>query len=428
MRKRRPLNPEFRPFGVFRASPAFHLYLVQAVTFFYMAWRFASRNYAVYGTLPDDQFDYPRTFMFELLPVQLVEFLSFQFIYDLGVPRPGEGALTFLQLVIIGACAAGFLGVVPRIAARIAFVLGLHFVGLMQSSNAEVDGSTLVLGALFVLAVTPRGALYNWRDGFHPLRRATAHHWPIVVLFMIVGAFYTTAGINKLVDVGPHWPAVLRLDNLADNAIERSLFAWNRFADPAIAALHHSPWLSLVGGIVTLIGEIGFITILFLPRFRWFMVISMVMLHGLVFATTGINFMGSSLILLLCVDWNTPLRTLAVYYDDRCGMCSSTVRTLRRMDWFHRLTYVPISSVADDDPIDAAQLQSTMAVRDENGALYYGADAFEQLGSRCLPLAPFALLMKVPGAIYPARRVYGRIARRRQAISCRLDLQPERPS
>jgi len=53
-------NRLLRFFGILRESPALHFYLLQAVVFLYLAWRFASRNYTVFGVLPDEAFTYPR--------------------------------------------------------------------------------------------------------------------------------------------------------------------------------------------------------------------------------------------------------------------------------------------------------------------------------------------------------------------------------
>ena len=67
-------NREVRFFGILRESPAFHFYLLQAVAFLYLAFRFASRNYTVYGILPDEAFDYPRAYLNELWPLPPLHF------------------------------------------------------------------------------------------------------------------------------------------------------------------------------------------------------------------------------------------------------------------------------------------------------------------------------------------------------------------
>ena len=47
----------------------------------------------------------------------------------------------------------------------------------------------------------------------------------------------------------------------------------------------------------------------------------MIVLHVSVYYSAGINFLGSSFILLLCFDWNAPFRKATIYFDQDCGIC-----------------------------------------------------------------------------------------------------------
>src|SRR5262245_3584093 len=98
-RSRRSTSREVRFFGVLRESPALHFYLLQAVGFLYLAWRFASRSYVVYGILPDEAFDFPRPYQTELWPVPWLHFTTFQFLYDF-VPRPGPEGIRLMQYAV----------------------------------------------------------------------------------------------------------------------------------------------------------------------------------------------------------------------------------------------------------------------------------------------------------------------------------------
>jgi predicted DCC family thiol-disulfide oxidoreductase YuxK len=411
----RPGHRELRFFGVLRESPALHLYLLQAVAFAYLAYRFASRDYTVYGLLPDDAFDFPRTYLNELLPVPGLWLTTGQFVYAV-LPHPGPAVLYGIQVAVIACSLLGLCGVLPRWNAWIAFLLATHVTGLVQSSNADVDGGSLVLCAVLILALAPAGALYSWHQGFHPLRRSVGNHWPLFLLLLVTGAFYSASGLNKLIEIGLDWPWTVHLENLASTGIEQSLQACGRVRTPALAA-HVTPGLSFLGGWVTLAGEAGFLSVLWLPRFRPFFVVTMVALHALVYLLQGINFLGSSCILLLCLDWNVLARRATVLYDQDCGLCVRTMRVLARLDVFRRLDLVPLLEA--DGRADPGLLRQAMGLVDENGEVYYGADAFEQAGARVPLLWPYALLMKVPGLIYPARAVYAVVARRRSP-ACRL--------
>lgn len=393
-------NREIRFFGVFRPSPPLHFYLLQFVGFAYFLYRFASRSYTAYGHVPDDLFRYQRSsVVLELWPVPLLHFTSLQFIYAV-LPRPTPQVIAGLQIVIVLACLCGLAGLAPRWSALAAFVLGLHVTGLMQSSNSELDGGTLALCSMLILALSPRESFYRAGKSLTLSRRHPDYHWPLFLLLMVVGVYYTTAGLNKIVDIGPHWPFVLHLDRLAERGIERSLFVASRFAAPSVAALHRSALLSSVAGVITLAGELFFITVLILPRYRLFFVVTAITLHVLVFLMAGINFVGSSAILLLCLDWNVLVRRATLSYDPASPIGRRAARWATRFGWLGRLVVSPIES-------PRPQLPQALRLVDESGEVYDGVDALEQAAARCPVWWPFALLMKVPGVAYAARYIYG---------------------
>jgi hypothetical protein len=399
-------NPEIRFMGVFRESPPFHFYLMQFVGFSYFLYRFASRNYTVYGFLPPDMFNYPRISTFGMWPIPLSYFTSFQFIYTV-IPRPTPEIIFGLQWIIIISCCLGLFGLFPKWNALVSFLFGLHLTGLMQASNAELDGGTLALSLMFILALSPAKNFYGFKNGFLLTKRSIDYHWPIFLLFLLVGSFYTGSGMKKIIDIGPHWPFVLHLENLAAVGIERSLFLSSRFVNPFLASLQLSYFLSIFAGLITLVGELFFISVLFLPRYRYFFVFSMIALHILVFVMAGINFIGNSLILLLCLDWNIIIRKADVYYRDDGSFCSRLLPWVKRFDWFRQINLIPVSDLKLTEPkIDFKILKPGMGLRDENGELYYGIDALEQFSARCPLLFPFNVLMKLPGIIYIARYIH----------------------
>jgi len=327
-----------------------------------------------------------------------------------------------MQYVIIACCTLGVLGILPKINAIISFLLALHITGMLQSSNSELDGGTLALCSMLILCISPRHCFYSIINGFNITRRHIDYHWPIFLLFLFVGAFYSYSGLNKIIDIGPQWPFTLHIDRLAMSSIEQSLFVANRYAVPFISSLHSSYALSVFGGLVTLIGEIGFIAGIWLPRYRLFFLGSMISLHILVFLMAGINFLGSSFLLLLCMDYNVLVRKANIYYDGNCKFCIRSLNKVKKFDWFNRLNLIPIMELQENDnDLDIDYLQKEMGLKDENGEIYYGADAFEQIFNRCILLIPISLLMKIPGIIYIARYIYGVIARNRIQLGCKID-------
>lgn len=406
-----------RLFGVLRESPALHVYLMQAVGFLYLAYRFASRDYSVYGLLPDEAFAYPRNYQTELWPLPPLHFTTLQFLYDF-LPRPSVEVIRGMQITVVGASLLGFLGIFPRLAAALAFLLAAHVTGFAQSSNADVDGGTMALCLMLILALSPRSNFYGWKR-FDLHARSTDHHWPVFLLFLVVGSYYTFSGINKVVEIGPEWPFTLHLEHLAEVGIEQTLFRSDRFRIAPVSAAHLSPAMSVFGGIASLIGETGFILILFLPRYRLFFAASMVAMHALVYAMQGINFLGSSAVILLCVDWNALVRPVTVLYDSDCGFCEQSIRRVRALDWFRRIRPRTILE-SGELPVDQERLRHEMGAVDDAGVVTYGADAFDEVFVRTPLLWPLALLLRVPGVIFVARPVYRAVAKHRRHATCAL--------
>ncbi len=411
-------NKEIRLYGLFKESPPFHFFLMQFFGFLYLGYRFASRNYSLHGYLPESAFDFSRVFHSQFVPIPFLHVTTFQFIYEI-IPRPLPETIALMQYIIIAACLCGIVGLWARWMAVISFVLAAHLTGMVQASSADVDSGTLILCLMFILALVPSRCFYGIQNGFTLDQRSGDFHWPPALLFIIVGAWYSFAGVNKIIDTGPQWPFTLHLDNLASAGMVEALFVYSDFRFPQISGIFQSYMFSVVGGIFTLIAEIGFLSILFLPRFRLFFVLTMVTFHILVFFMLGVNFIGNAVILLLCLDWNALVRKVTVYYDANCGFCQRSLQKINRFDWFRRVTYAPISSlIPGRTAFDTSRLQHAMGVEDENGEIYYGADGFEQISSRCPGLLWFSLIMKIPGCVYLVRWIYSIIAKNRMKLGC----------
>lgn len=101
-------------------------------------------------------------------------------------------------------------------------------------------------------------------------------------------------------------------------------------------------------------------------------------------------------------------------------MCQAQMRWLRRLDWFQALELTPISSV---DPatlppgVTPESLREAMHVISANGQCRTGARGVRHLALRVPLLAPWALLMWIPGMIHVADWVYRRVASNRYVLS-----------
>lgn len=297
-------------------KPAYphHLYFIQAGIFFYMLYRFLSRDYTTYGLLDESYFNYPREFLYELWPVQLSVFTTGHFLYWF-IPRPGEWGIFVIQLGAILVCFTGLLGIFPRASALLGFLFGVHLVGFPISSNADIDGGTLGMTSLLVLSLARKDALYSL---FRPLnlhKKSVDYQWPVFLFLLVISVYYLCTGLNKLIDVGLFFPIDLHLEWMAESKLRDAFFVSHRYMNLEISAfLYNNPAFSILGGFCTLVGELGMATILFLPRYRTIFILNMIIFHLLVFFSSGINFLGNCIVLFLCLNFshffNKPLNEL----------------------------------------------------------------------------------------------------------------------
>lgn len=381
-----------------------------------MIYRLLSRDYSHLGLFQAQYRTYSRGLWHELFPVPLSYITSFQFIYEF-IPYPSPPTIKFIQLLIVLFSFFLLFGILPRLSAQISSILYIHVLGMMQSIDGEIDGGTLLVVLFLILSISPSNYFYKLLG---KTNNKELKNWPIFLLLVFVGCFYSFAGINKLIDVGFGFPFTLNLNNLGVHTIEKSIFLSSRNYFPSLTSSNFilNTNLSVISGFFTLICEIGFFTLIFLPRYRFFLIFTMIFMHIIVYFSAAINFLGSSLILILCFDWNILQRKITLVYDNDCGFCKNSLRIVKKFDWFNRLSLVPSCSNNNyTNVLDVNRLNFEMAAVEENKEIYYGADAFEQVFSK-VPLFWFiAIIMKIPGAIYVSRFVYKYIAKNRQKLS-----------
>lgn len=106
-----------------------------------------------------------------------------------------------------------------------------------------------------------------------------------------------------------------------------------------------------------------------------------------------------------------------VLFDGACPLCRRTVRVLRRLDWFGRLTFAD----ATDDALrhrhapglDRAAALTEMYVVDTAGVRTAGFDGYLRL-ARAVPILWVSRWIGlIPPVTWLGRRIYGAVAARR---------------
>lgn len=107
-------------------------------------------------------------------------------------------------------------------------------------------------------------------------------------------------------------------------------------------------------------------------------------------------------------------------YDSDCPMCTFQMRTLTWLDWFGKVSFLPINDpraaeiapdVGQEDLMEAIHCLTT------EGKMHRGARAIRFLSLRMPLLLPVALFLWFPGVIWVAEKIYAWISRNRLLIS-----------
>lgn len=106
-------------------------------------------------------------------------------------------------------------------------------------------------------------------------------------------------------------------------------------------------------------------------------------------------------------------------YDGTCAFCRAQMRLLQKLDWFGTIRFVPVALARSLKlPAEYTEERLLQAIHcvTTKGKIYSGARAFRHACLGIPLLAPIAVLLWIPGAIHPAERLYGWIARNRHRI------------
>ena len=105
-------------------------------------------------------------------------------------------------------------------------------------------------------------------------------------------------------------------------------------------------------------------------------------------------------------------------YDADCGMCASTVRLLRRLDWRDRISWVSAQSLDTPPPgLSWEDLERSGYLKTPAGELHEGFFAIRGLLLRLPMAAPIGALMLIPGIDRIGVPAYRCVAHNRYRLS-----------
>jgi predicted DCC family thiol-disulfide oxidoreductase YuxK len=118
---------------------------------------------------------------------------------------------------------------------------------------------------------------------------------------------------------------------------------------------------------------------------------------------------------------NTAMTRPIVFYDGGCPLCRREIAHYQRIDREHRIQWTDIQQEPETLQVNGLsweQAMQRMHVRDSDGHMVSGADAFAALW-RHIPRYRFlAALVSLPGIHWTTEQVYTVFARRRYRSRC----------
>lgn len=262
------------------------LEIFKSVTYLYLLWRMLSRNYAVYSFTESAYLKSDRLYLnFSELLIKPYELVSFQFIHRI-ISVPSYTTIFNIQLLLISMCIVGIILKNNKFISLLVLILTLYLSGFVLMTGAEIDGSETLICALIAIFS------FNYFDKQSKLIPLLGFNW-------LIGFYYFSSGLNKLIDVGVSFIWDLNLDERILVSKLESFHLSGRYTNEIFRYLEISPIMSNVAGLLTILFELSMILVFLNSKYVKYSVLGLIGLHSLVFLLVGINFTGSTVFLLL---------------------------------------------------------------------------------------------------------------------------------
>ena len=255
-----------------------------------------------------------------------------------------------------------------------------------------------------MISISPPNALYNLGKIKPIHHKSESASFLIFGFSLVIGIWYFSSGINKLIDCGINWPFTLNI-NLLANTVQQKQFLFNqRLSYPNFTATQLSPILSIFSGICTLLAELS--AILFITKFgyKYIILFFIISVHTSVYLLAAINFTGNTILLLGILNWNSLLEKEAIIFDDKCKFCIGSINFIKKHIKPRNLNYIKLSKVENGE-LDYKKygLRNELNIRRAHKAialisekdLMYGYNSISNLFLRS-PFFLIGLLMYIP--------------------------------
>lgn len=234
-------------------------------------------------------------------PRELFRPISFMELLPEMPPKP---AVVALQAVAVLAAVLAALGLRTRVSLPLAWACAVFLNGMLTSTGKVVHNDLVLLLCLVPLLAAPCADAWSFDARRASSARSVSsrrYGWPLRTAAIVVAGAYFFAGLAKLVHSGPAW---VTSDNLR----------WALYAsgDSDLAVfIADRPWLAHALAAGTLLLELGFPMVLFLPRAAWIFVPGAVLFHVGIWLAMGLDYSAQAAAAIV-VFTNWPVVVAAV--------------------------------------------------------------------------------------------------------------------
>lgn len=346
--------------------------------------------------------------------------------------------LTVEKWVAIGLLLAFMLGYRIRLTAGVSAVLLAHLGTVRATQLTSGETESIFIGVFFLIMF----ALYAGQDrlSVDELRRAgkdsvdslrtslttTSTAYRLVALkwcLVIIALIYFGSGFDKIFHAGLLNPT---LEFAAPDNLARITTLYR--SDGPVQFVNEYPLLMRLGGIGTLVLELGFLAAVLAG-----ITVTPVIVGLLAFTVAntlllGIHFVDVYFILLLFAGWDRAYRRivsdrdLVIVFDDRCHFCMRSLLPFKHLDINDSVTFLPQRDAptrySERDGVDFDRAMFAF----HDGECWEGYYAFRELLRQFRIFFWLVYLMQLRPVAYVGTRVYRLVAANRgRTFTCQVD-------
>ena len=386
--------------------------------------------------------------LYGLVTLQEILFLYYfnHLIFDpvpfIDVEFPGIPLFLCLWGMVACCVTVGYRYQFAIIGNYVFWIIFVNFTPMQRDFDGGFD--TFMVGTGFFLLFMPGDRAFSIDNLRYKLRTPFihySHYSPATVsaltyqlpVFICLGFLYLDSDVHKL--FAEHW--------------RNGLGSWLPATQPYyVSALDTSPLLN----IESLQKTVGYTIMVFQLTFVFFFahrglrvvyfLIGLGLHLGIIITLNIYPFgIGTLIFYILLVPFRwwraiakwfkTEKPALTVFYDQQCPLCNRTVLTLNHFDLFRCIDFKGAQEHADLYPglasVDMNTLLTDLYALDGNNRIYYGVETYRQILLKMRYLAPFGMLLGMPGVRQWAEQKYRSIADSRQRTDCGIECPVDPP-